>query len=168
MVEGLLRQCTNVEIQKNYVDTHGQSEVAFAFCHLLGFRLLPRLKDIASQKLYRPEAGNPSDYEHLQPILTRTIDWDLIRNQYDEMVKYATALRLGTAETEAILQRFTRNNLQHPTYRALAELGRAIKTIFLLVTWNAAHQQRKTGLFFSFFHQRNTFVPRKRSRVKAA
>jgi hypothetical protein len=47
------------------------------------------------------------------------------------MVKYATALRLGTAETEAILQRFTRNNLQHPTYQALSELGRAIKTIFL-------------------------------------
>ena len=59
------------------------------------------------------------------------INWELIRNQYDEMVKYATALRLGTADTEAILQRFTRNNLQHPTYQALAELGRAIKTIFL-------------------------------------
>jgi TnpA family transposase len=113
------------------VDTHGQSEVAFAFCHLLGFRLLPRLKDIASQKLARPEAGSPSDYEHLQPILTKLIDWDLIKNQYDEMIKFATALRLGTAETEAILRRFTRNNLQHPTYQALAELGRAIKTIFL-------------------------------------
>jgi TnpA family transposase len=131
MVEGLLRHCTDAEIQKNYVDTHGQSEVAFAFCHLLGFRLLPRLKDIASKKLYRPEVGNPSDYEHLQPILTKVINWDLIRNQYDEMVKYATALRLGTADTESILQRFTRNNLQHPTYQALAELGRAIKTIFL-------------------------------------
>ena len=47
------------------------------------------------------------------------------------MVKYATALRLGTAETEAILRRFTRNNLQHPTYQALAELGKAVKTIFL-------------------------------------
>jgi TnpA family transposase len=46
-------------------------------------------------------------------------------------VKYATALRLGTAETEAILRRFTRNNVQHPTYRALAELGKAIKTVFL-------------------------------------
>lgn len=131
MVEGLLRHCTNAEIQKNYVDTHGQSEVAFAFCHLLGFRLLPRLKHISSQKLYRPEAGNASDYQNLQPILTKVINWDLIRNQYDEMVKYATALRLGTADTEAILQRFTRNNLQHPTYQALAELGRAIKTIFL-------------------------------------
>ena len=47
------------------------------------------------------------------------------------MIKYATALRLGTAETEAILRRFTRNNVQHPTYKALAELGKAIKTIFL-------------------------------------
>ena len=131
MIEGLLRHCTSAEIQKNYVDTHGASEVAFAFCHLLGFRLLPRLKNIASQKLLRPEAGTPEDYQNLQPILTKPINWDLIRNQYDEMVKYATALRLGTADTEAILQRFTRNNLQHPTYQALAELGRAIKTIFL-------------------------------------
>ena len=54
-----------------------------------------------------------------------------IRQQYDQMVKYATALRLGTADAESILKRFTKNNLQHPTYQALAELGRAIKTIFL-------------------------------------
>ncbi len=46
-------------------------------------------------------------------------------------MKYATALRLGTAETEAILKRFTRNNLKHPTYQALGELGKAVKTIFL-------------------------------------
>lgn len=64
-------------------------------------------------------------------MLTRPINWDLIRQQYDEMVKYATALRLGTAETEAILRRFTRNNVQHPTYQALIELGKAVKTIFL-------------------------------------
>jgi hypothetical protein len=42
-----------------------------------------------------------------------------IHRQYDEMVKYATALRLGTAQTEAILRRFTRSNVQHPTYKAL-------------------------------------------------
>ena len=28
------------------MDTHGQSEVAFACCRLLGFQLLPRLKAI--------------------------------------------------------------------------------------------------------------------------
>ncbi len=40
-------------------------------------------------------------------------------------------MRLGTAETEAILQRFTRTGPQHPTYQAFLELGRAVKTIFL-------------------------------------
>ena len=29
------------------------------------------------------------------------------------------------------MKRFTRGNLQHPVYKALSELGKAIKTIFL-------------------------------------
>jgi TnpA family transposase len=29
------------------------------------------------------------------------------------------------------MKRFTRGNLLHPTYQALAELGKAVKTIFL-------------------------------------
>jgi len=113
------------------VDSHGQSEVAFAFCYLLGFDLLPRLKALAAQKLARPHPGPLDTYPHLQPILTRPISWELMQQQYDEMIKYTTALRLGTADPEAILRRFTRENVHHPTCRALAELGRAIKTIFL-------------------------------------
>ena len=131
MIEGLLKHCTDAELEKNYVDSHGQSEVAFAFCHLLGFKLMPRLKAIHSQKLYRPESGAPEAFPNLRPVLTRPINWDLIRQQYDQMVKYATALRLGTAETESILKRFTRNNLKHPTYLAFCELGKAVKTCFL-------------------------------------
>lgn len=130
MIEGVLRHCTDMEVDRNYVDTHGQSVVAFAFCHLLGFKLMPRFKNIGSQKLYRPEAGMNDEYPHLQPVLSRPINWDLIRQQYDQIIKYATALCLGTASAESILKRFTRDT-QHPTYRALCELGKAIKTIFL-------------------------------------
>lgn len=131
MIEGLLRHCTEMAVEKNYVDSHGQSEVAFAFCHLLGFDLLPRLKGVSKKKLYRVEPGRPGDYPNLQPILTRPIHWNRIAKQYDEMMKYATALRLGTAETEAILRRFTRDNLKHPTYQALLELGKVKRTMFL-------------------------------------
>jgi len=131
MIEGVLRHCTDAAIEKQFVDSHGQSAVAFGLTYLLGFRLLPRLKGIHRQKLYRVEAGDLEDYPNLRPVLTRPIDWELIRQQYDELVKYATALRLGTADTEAILKRFTRSNAQHPTYRAFIELGRAVKTAFL-------------------------------------
>lgn len=131
MIKGVLRHCTQMKVEKQFVDTHGQNEVAFGFCHLLGFKLMPRLKNIYAQKLARPVSGDPDAYPNLQRILTRPIDWDLIKEQYDQMIKFATALRLGTAETEAILRRFTQTELQHPTYRAFAELGRAVKTIFL-------------------------------------
>ena len=53
MIEGVLRHCTDATIEKNYVDSHGQSEIGFAFCHLLGFDLLPCLKAINAQRLYR-------------------------------------------------------------------------------------------------------------------
>ncbi len=46
MIEGVLRHDTEMTVKKNFVDTHGQSEVAFAFTHLLGFELMPRLKGI--------------------------------------------------------------------------------------------------------------------------
>ena len=131
MIEGVLRHCTDMTVEKNYVDTHGQSEIAFAFCNLLGFELMPRLKGIHRQKLYLPETGCAGQFPDLGPILSKPIQWDLIEQQYDEMVKFSTALRLGTADAESILRRFTRNVPQHPTYAALAELGRAVKTIFL-------------------------------------
>lgn len=131
MIEGVLRHDTEMDVEKQYVDTHGQSEVGFAFCHLLGFQLLPRLKNLRRQRLYRPNKGEGEKYVNLQPILSRPINWEIIAQQYDELIKFATALRLGTADAESILRRFTRNNVQHPTYKALCELGKVLKTIFL-------------------------------------
>lgn len=131
MIEGVVHHCTEMEADRQYVDSHGQSTVAFAFCRLLGFQLMPRLKAIHVQKLSRPDVGQPDAYPNLQAILAKPIDWELVRQQYDQMVKYVTAVRLGTAETESILRRFVRSNIQHPTYKAFSELGRAVKTIFL-------------------------------------
>jgi TnpA family transposase len=50
-------------------------------------------------------------------VLTKPIDWEIVSQRYDQMIKYVTAVRLGTAETEAILRRFTRNNVQYPAYK---------------------------------------------------
>ncbi len=133
MIKGVLDHCTNMSVNKQYVDTHGQSEVAFAFCRLLGFELMPRLKNIATQKLNLVDVEDRSRYQAIEPLLAvKSINWELIRQHYDEMIKYASAMKTGTAEPTDILRRFTDDNTpQHPTYKALSELGRAVKTVFL-------------------------------------
>ena len=131
MINGVLNHCTDLDIRRQYVDSHGQTEIAFAFCNLLGFELAPRIKRIARTKLYIPENGITNVLGELGDVLTRKIDWAEIEKQYDEMVKYATAMKEGTSDPEIILRRFTRTDVMHPTYKALAELGRALKTIFV-------------------------------------
>ena len=85
--------------------------VGFGFTHLFGHGLLPRLKNIGSARLYRRADG--VSYPGLEPVLTRAINWDLIPQQYDQMIKYARALQLGTAEAEQILRRFNTRGPKH-------------------------------------------------------
>ena len=59
MIEGLLRHGTDAQIQANYTDTHITSLVGFAFTELLGFKLLPRLKNIGAIQLYAPARTRP-------------------------------------------------------------------------------------------------------------
>jgi TnpA family transposase len=58
------------------------------------------------------------------------VRWDLVAKNYDQVIKYATAIRTGTASTVAILSRFTRA-ASHPAYQAMLEIGRAQRTIFV-------------------------------------
>ncbi len=131
MIHGLVHHGTTMDLESNYVDSHGQSVVAFAFCRLLGFELLPRLKRIRDEKLYLPESSFAGELRHLEGVLGQPIRWDRIAEQYDDMVRHAIAIQDDIAPAESILRRFNSNNRSHPTYKALVELGRVEKTLFL-------------------------------------
>src|SRR5260221_13092400 len=126
MLEGVLRHCTDMTIKHQMTDSHGQSEIGFAFSHLLGFRLLPRLKPIHSQQLELVEAGTQDTYPHIKEALGKAINWESIAQQYEMMVKNASALKTGTADADARLRRFTRSSIQQPPYQELCQPGRAM------------------------------------------
>lgn len=137
MLEGVLRHTTNAKIDKNYVDTHGASEVGFAFSYLFNFALMPRFKNIHRQRLYYEDKEDFKNYPNLEDIIVRPINWTLIKKHYEYIIQHAVALKLGITDTETMLKKFTRNNLQHETYQAIRELGRAVKTIFLCNYFNS-------------------------------
>lgn len=146
MVEGAMHHRTEMDIDANYVDSHGQSEIGFGITRLLGFDLKPRLKRINHTKLYLPDAELRAQIPDLVPVLARrgSIRWDLISQQYDQLIRYATAINNRTASTEAILRRFTRA-ATHPTYQAMLEVGRAQRTIFLCRYLRSRDEQREVN-----------------------
>ena len=131
MITGVLRHDTKMNMNKTYVDTHGQSTVGFAFSHGLNFDLLPRIKGINRQKLYYPTAEHKGRYLNLALILKSAINWRLIEENYDEYVKHLAALKIGTAEADVLIKKFSRENYNNPVYKALIEIGNAVKTIFV-------------------------------------
>ncbi|WP_230993535.1 transposase [Streptomyces endocoffeicus] len=142
MVEGAIRHGTARQVEGNYVDSHGQSEIGFGVTRLLNVDLLPRIKQINRVRLYRPVAGEPDAFPNLRPALTRPIRWDVIADNDDQVIKYATAIRTGTASAEAILARFTRA-ASHPAYRAMLEIGRAQRTLFVARYLHSPDLQRE-------------------------
>jgi TnpA family transposase len=131
MIKGIIDHDTDMDINRVFIDTHGQSVIGFAVSYLLHFALYPRLKAINKQKLYYVDSKDKNKYTNIAEILKGSINWQLIEDNYDEMVKHMVALKLGIVTPSVLIKRFSNNNYSHPVYKALVELGKANKTIFL-------------------------------------
>jgi TnpA family transposase len=56
----------------------------------------------------------------------------LIVEQWDEILRMITTIKLGYAQASTLFNRLNSYSRQHPLYRALKELGRLFKTNFIL------------------------------------
>ena len=130
VLDGLLDNDTNLQSREHYTDTHGFTEQLFGLCYLLGFSFMPRLKDLADQQLYK--ISKTEDYGELNSIFRQTIDWQLIEEQYDQLVKIAASLKNKTAPAHVVLKRLINATPADHISKALTQLGRIIKTIFIL------------------------------------
>jgi TnpA family transposase len=45
---------SDLRIEEHYTDSVGLTDHVLALCHLLGFRLAPRIRDLADKRLYVP------------------------------------------------------------------------------------------------------------------
>ncbi|MBG9737020.1 hypothetical protein ABD86_28490 [Paenibacillus alvei] len=73
---GLLHHETDLAIKEHYTDTAGYTDQIFGLAHLLGFRLAPRLRDLADSRLYA--FGKTSDFPKLEKLLRGQINMKII------------------------------------------------------------------------------------------
>jgi TnpA family transposase len=111
-------------------DTHGQSAAIFGLAHLLGIELMPRIRTWQDLPLFRPDAG--ARYKHIDGLFAAAIDWEMIEAHLPDMLRVVLSIRAGRLLPSAILRRLATYSRKNRLYFAFRELGRAVRTDFLL------------------------------------
>ncbi|MGW7572079.1 Tn3 family transposase [Streptomyces tendae] len=124
LVEDRLREALLVQCRSDRIEPPGRIErtvaaararAGRAFCA----RTVVRLGEVCARRVLDLVAEGNEDAALLASL-----------KRDPGAVKWATALRPGTAEAEQVLRRFTRGGPKHPTYQAVVELGRPVRTVF--------------------------------------
>jgi TnpA family transposase len=84
-------------------DTHGYTDHLFGMCYLLGFSFQSRLADLPGQRVYK--IAKADSYGDLDVLFSGAVDVDLIREQWDQLVRVAASLKNRIAPAHVILER---------------------------------------------------------------
>ncbi len=121
---------SDVRPDKLHADTQGQSTAIFGLSYLLGIELMPRIRNWKDLNLCRPSDAHR--YAHIDSLFTTQVDWDLIETMLPDMLRVVLSIKAGTIMPSTILRRLATYSRKNKLYLALRELGRVIRTIFLL------------------------------------
>ena len=112
-------------------DTQAQSAPVYGLAFLLGIKLMPRIRNWKKLKWYRPSSAE--SYEHIDELFTQEpVDWDLIACHLPDMLQVAQSIRAGRISPSTILRKLGTASRKNKLYFAFRELGRAVRTAFLL------------------------------------
>src|SRR5262249_7774934 len=113
-----------------HADTQGQSTAIFGLAYLLGIQLMPRIRNWKDLTLFRPSSQHR--YTHIDTLFREQVDWELIRTMLPDMLRVALSIRAGKILPSTILRRLATYSRKNKLYFAFRELGRVVRTIFLL------------------------------------
>lgn len=130
ILDGLLANRSDIQPDIVHGDTQAQSFPVFGLAHLLGINLMPRIRNIKDLVFSRPEPGRA--YENIQALFGDSIDWKLIETHLHDMLRVAISIKVGKITASTILRRLGTYSRKNKLYWAFRELGKAVRTLFLL------------------------------------
>ena len=130
VLEGLLNQETGLHPKELKTDRASYSDVMLGLFHLLGYQFSPRLADVGESRFWRIDAS--ADYSVLNGLARQTINRNLIKENWDDLLRVAGSLKLGTVHVTELLRALQGNGHPSTLAKAIAELGRIAKTLYLL------------------------------------
>ena len=98
--------------------------------HLLGFRFVPRIRDLADKRLYIH--GDAKQYSTLAGLIGGNVNVKHIRAHWDETLRLAASIKQGTVTASLMLRKLRSYPRKNGLAVALRQLGRIERTLFAL------------------------------------
>ena len=143
ILDGLLMNETGRRIREQYADTGGFTDHVFAACSILGYALIPRIRDLPSKRLYVFErAGVP---KRLRPLVGGKVNVDLIDRNWADILRVAATMAAGTMRPSQLLRKLAAYPRQNELTAALREVGRIEPSLFM-IEWTTDPDVRRRAL----------------------
>jgi TnpA family transposase len=130
IIEGLLKNCSDIQPDTIHADTQGQSTPVFALSYMLGIKLMPRIRNWKDINFYRPDKDTA--YQHIDSLFSEAIDWSKIQSHWQDILQVVLSIKMGKVSSAVLLQKLGNYSRKNRLYQAFQELGRVIRTVFLL------------------------------------
>jgi len=156
ILDGLIRNGSTIQPDTIHGDTQAQSGPVFGLSYLLGINLMPRMRNIKNLILFK--ADRRRKYAHIERLCRQTINWDLIQRHYPDMMRVAVSIQAGKMTPSTILRRLGSESVKNKLYFAFRELGRVIRTLFLLKYLNEPDLRRTIHAATNKSEQFNDFA----------
>jgi TnpA family transposase len=156
ILDGLINNQSDIQPDTLHGDTQAQSTPVFGLAYLLGINLMPRIRNIKDLVFYRADRND--HYEHIGSLFRGTIDWELIGRHLKDMLRVVISIKAGKIAPSTILRRLGTASRKNKLYYAFRELGRAIRTQFLLNYINDAELRKSIHAATNKSEEFNDFV----------
>ena len=130
ILDGLLKNRSDIQPDILHADTQGQSTPVLALAYLLGIELMPRIRNWKDLTFFRPH--KEATYSYIEPLFGGIVDWKLIETHWQDLMRVVLSIRAGKIMPSILLRKLGTYSRKNRLYQAFRELGRAVRTIFLL------------------------------------
>ncbi|MGR1225328.1 Tn3 family transposase [Aeromonas veronii] len=141
ILDGLTKNQSDIQPDTLHGDTQAQSTPVFGLAYLLGIKLMPRIRNWKDLKCYKPSPE--AVYQHISELFSKdNINWGLIARHLPDMLQVALSIKVGRIAPSTILRKLGTASRKNKLYFAFRELGRVVRTCFLLEYVNSEELRR--------------------------
>ena len=162
ILDGLLMTRAGRRIREQYADTGGFTDHVFAVTSLLGYRFIPRMRDLPSKRLHVFEPRRVP--QRLTGLTGNKIREDVIVRNWPDILRVAATLASGAFPPSQLLRKLAAYPRQHELPVTLREIGWVERTLFIVDWLLDADMQRRANTGLNRPEIRAKLITRSRTR----